>query len=86
MTDRSIVALVEVRELDGGSIRFTVRLRTSLGFVYMRGFRLGADGRLMTPTIPLGGAMRFSLVNLPKAMTAAVRNKVLKLRRSESGQ
>lgn len=63
-----------MKQLDEKHVRFDVRLRTSAGFVYMMGFRLDEQGKLLAPGYKAGGYHR-PLIKLPENARAAIKHK-----------
>lgn len=70
---QSLFRIINRKVLPSGSMQFTVALRTSLGLVYMKGWRLTTTGRLLAPRVGLYGP---SIIVVPKNLKNAIRNRL----------
>lgn len=75
--DRSLVKVINLKELKDGSVGFVVVWRTSLGPLYIRGNRLLKNGQMSAPALQFG-KLSWKIVKYPKLAKAAIKKKLLR--------
>ena len=74
----SLYRLVNTKILSSGTVQSTIALRTSMGIIYMHGWRLTTTDVLLAPRVGTYGPL---VVRVPRQMRDGIRAKLLDWRR-----